>query len=88
METDVRSLDLAATFDIHVVRTIDEDIRHRGIGQQRLQRAETHHFVLDLPNDVPALHQAERRGLLVDEAIGDLADLRAYTSLIDVTDHR
>ena len=55
VEDDVGQLELAAALDIHLPITVDEDVGDRGIGEQRLERTQSQHFVLDVPDEAAPL---------------------------------
>jgi hypothetical protein len=74
-EGDVRRLQAAVLFDIHLVEPVDEDVRDGRIRQQHLERPEAEELVQDVGDDRVALVEAERR--LVALAIEHAADQRA-----------
>ena len=65
----------ALALDIDLVVAIDQDVRHRGIGHQLLQRAEAQHLVLDVADQLLALLFVDRRGVLGQQALGHAGDL-------------
>ncbi|MNF18591.1 hypothetical protein D3C80_2227700 [compost metagenome] len=59
-KTHIGALQLAEPLDVHRVMAVDQDVGHRVIGQQRLQRAKAKHFVGDLLDDQLAAGRAHR----------------------------
>ena len=54
---------------------IDQDVRNRGIGQQRFQRAESEHLVENFLRQALPFLQVHRCGFADDERLEDMADL-------------
>ena len=75
VEAHLGQLELAAALDVDLLRAVHEDVGYRRIGEQRLERAEAHHLVLDPARHELPLREAERRGFLEQQPGGDLADL-------------
>ncbi|MNQ73100.1 hypothetical protein D3C85_878230 [compost metagenome] len=74
-KTHVSALQLAEAFDIDRGVAIDQDVGHAVIGQQRLQRAQSQHLVGDLLDDQLAAGGAYRRGMFIEQALANVADL-------------
>ena len=51
LKLDVGQLELAAPLDVHLLRAVDENVGHGLVGQQRLERTQAEHFVLDAADD-------------------------------------
>ena len=48
VKRDVGQLQPAVALDVDLVVAVDQDVRHRRVGHQRLERAEAEHLVLDV----------------------------------------
>ena len=53
-ENDVGQFQAPVALHINLVRAVDQNVRHRRIGEQWFDRPQTHDFVLNLSNDVLA----------------------------------
>ncbi|MNQ94448.1 hypothetical protein D3C85_1099660 [compost metagenome] len=81
-------LQLAEALDVDRLGPVDQDVRHRAVGQQRLQRAEAEHLVGDLLDDQLATGHADRRRMIVQQAQADLADLLGCLGRLQAVEQR
>ncbi|OEZ92257.1 hypothetical protein JAB9_46270 [Janthinobacterium sp. HH107] len=84
-EADVAQLQAAMALDIHLPIGVDEDVGHAGIGQQRFERAEAEHLVLDVADQRAPFqlvdHHIVFREHVADEDFQLFADLLARQAL-------
>ena len=88
VELDVGQLHAPAPLDVDLLRAVDEDVRDLLVREQRLERAEAHHLVLDMLEHAPPLVEIERRALFLEQAASRVADLLARDRLVDRDDQR
>src|SRR5262245_35767765 len=74
-EGDARALELAASLDVNLARSVDENVGHRRVLHERLDWAEPEGLVLDLDDEIVTLLSAQ--GGLVERkhVLDDPADL-------------
>ena len=70
-------LELPLAFDVHLIVPVDQDVRYRGVAEQRLERAKAEELVEHVGHERFALRHAERSGgrLRVQEGGNEAADL-------------
>jgi hypothetical protein len=76
-EGDVGQFQLAAPLDVDLAVGVDQDVGHAGIGQQRLQRAEAEHLVLDVARQVLALGVVDDHRVFFQQFLDQVAQLDA-----------
>jgi hypothetical protein len=59
----------AAPLDVHLAAGVDQDVGHGRVVQQRLERAEAEHLVLDVEHQVMALLLVQDDALFLDDAL-------------------
>ena len=74
LEAGGDTLQTAAALDKDVPMRVHEDVAHRGVAQQRLQRPEPEHVVEHFGEEHLALGKAERRHLLGEQLREQRAD--------------
>ena len=77
VEADRRDLESSAALRIYLLVGVDQDVGHRGIGEQRFDRSETEDLVLDVEDDLLALVGIQRHLRFADQAIDQQAQLLA-----------
>ncbi|MNP24523.1 hypothetical protein D3C76_1172880 [compost metagenome] len=87
-EAHIGALQLAVALDVDRGVAVDQDVRHAAVGQQRLQRPEAEHLVGDLLDDQLAATGADRRRMLVEQALADLADLPPRLGRFEAVEQR
>ncbi len=73
-EAHIGGFQLAETFDIDLLVRVDQDVRNRGVLEQRFQRTETQHFMEDFGIKFLAFKGIERQrvGILLKNFVHDL----------------
>ena len=69
MEPYRRQLQLPPPLYIHLPVRVDEDVGHRRVDHQRLDRPEAGHLVLHVLHQTAALGLIDRQPLLVEDAL-------------------
>ena len=87
-ELDVGLLQLAAAFDVDLVRAVDQDIADGRVLEQHFQRAEAERLVEHLVDEALAFHAVEQRVFGVAQALDDQADFAAQRVAGQVADPR
>ena len=87
-ELDVGLFQLAAAFDVDLVRAVDQDIADRRVLEQHFQRAEAEGLVEHLVDEALAFHAVEQRVFGVAQAFDDQADFAAQRVAGQVADAR
>ena len=77
-EDGLRGLQLAVTFDVHLVVAVHEDVRDGRVLQQHLERPEPEELMQDVADQGLAFEQAQRRAiaLALEHAADQCADFR------------
>ena len=83
---DVRLLHLSLTFDIDVLRTVDQDVADLRVLKQQLQGPETKGFVEHFVDQPLAFAAVQQRVFRVAEMLDDHADLAAQSVSLELTD--
>ena len=81
LEADLGLGELAVALDEDFVVAVDQDIADARLFEQRLQRAESEHFVEHLFDDLGLLGGGHGHALFVEQAFDDAADLGANAVL-------
>src|SRR5918994_1987905 len=76
LERRRQPFELALALDVHVLVGVDQDVAHRGVAQQRLERAQPEDFVDDVGEEGLALAHAERGAFLGDQLEEQRPNLR------------
>jgi hypothetical protein len=76
-ELDRALLHLAATFDVDVLRAVDQDVADRRILEDQFQRTETEGLVQNLLDQAFSLVAIEERLLRVAQVLDDQSDFAA-----------
>ena len=76
-EPDVRALEPAVALDEDLVDPVDHDLRHRRVGEQRLEHAEADRLVDHLADQPRALRGRQHGALAADHAADDALEARA-----------
>jgi len=79
----------ATSFHIDETATVDQYIRHRGVGQQGFQRPEAQHLVFDQLNHALPRGGIQRyRLLFLNQTLGHFADLKPGLLFLHTDDQR
>src|SRR5688572_6947403 len=74
-EPHLRERELAVSFYVNLVKTIDENVGDRRLFEERLQRAQTQHLVQNLFDDPVLLRRRHRNALIVEQPLDNTPDL-------------
>ncbi len=85
-ELDVRPFHLAATFDIDVLGTVDQDVADVAVLQQQLQGAQAKRLVQDLVDQPLAFVAIEQRVFGVAEMLDDAANFAPQDFALEFAD--
>ncbi|MNI19368.1 hypothetical protein D3C73_728040 [compost metagenome] len=80
-KTHIGALQFAEALDIDRGMTVDQNVGHAVISQQRFQRAKAEHLVGDLLDDQLAAGSTHRCRMLVEQALANIANLPRGLSL-------
>src|SRR5580704_9311173 len=83
-ELDGGHLQNTFALDVDSLVSVDENIRHRRIGQKRLERSQSEDFIEDFLGQALALLQVHGRGFADDQGFQNLGHLAAYILTIDL----
>lgn len=85
VKSHIGELELAASLHINVLGGVDQNIGDGRVGQQRLERSESEHFVAYVPHQLAPLDLVDGDALLVDDHLDQarkfLLDLLARQAL-------
>ena len=77
VKVTLRQFQLAPPLHVDLVVGVDQDVRHRRVGHQQLQRAEAQHLVLDVADQRAPLGIVDGRLFLLQQALDHRRDLLA-----------
>src|SRR6516225_4080352 len=88
VESHIGKLEFATALDVHLVRTVNENVGDGLVTKQRFQWTQPEHLVLDAFDDGLARRKGQRRLFLVQQTLADSADLAACLALGQAADQR
>ncbi len=81
VEADVGQFELAVALDVYLVVRVDEDVGDPRIVEQRFERAEAQHLVLDVAHQGAPLDVVDDDAVFIEQAPDEAFQVVAYLLL-------